>query len=90
MTDEGDAKVIPLFQQQPNLGDLPVQQGLVEMLERLAQEAACGRITGLAVVAFMGGEQFKCGTAGRMRYTAALGGLEDLKYQILKQGPSYT
>lgn len=80
-----EAKVIHLFPDRGGDG----RQAIVEVLERLAQEAATGLVTGIAVVAFLGPDQFKSGTAGKMRYTNVLGGLEDLKYQILRQGPVY-
>ncbi len=86
-----ETNVIPLFADRAELSQatLKSKQQLVELLERLTMEAACGTVIGVAVVAFMTDEQFKCGTSGRIKYTAALGGLEDLKYQVLKQGPSY-
>lgn len=88
---QAEAKVIPLFGDRKELSQATLQskQDVMELLERLLLEVASGVVTGIAVVAFMGNDQFKCGTSGKMRYTAALGGLEDLKYQVLRQGPSY-
>ncbi len=78
--------VTPLFKGQATA--LPAAPGinpeLVAGLAQLLAEAQAGKINGAAIVAFYE-NQFTTGTYGRCHYTQLVGGLEDLKIEILLQ-----
>lgn len=84
--------VVPLFTDRPSaIGPAPQpggqspSQSVVEALELLMLQAASGKITAMAVVCFDQHETLTSGTFGQGRYTTFLGGLEDLKYEILQE-----
>ncbi len=67
----------------PSPKDPVSAQAIITACDGLAADAALGKLGALAVVGFMTDGTIVCGTFGSGNYTEFLGGLEDLKYQII-------
>lgn len=74
--------MLPLRPDRPSAAEVPVQPDVIEMLESLLSEVRSGKITAVAMVAYDQFGHFKCGVTGKATYTAFVGGLSDLIFEI--------